>query len=310
LGPELTRLVKGSTDLSIDADKNLGPLINLIERSQPILDSQTDSADAIDAWARHLATITKQLAATDVAVAGVLQKGGPAADQGRQLFQRLQPTLPLLLANLVSIGEVAIAYQPAIEQLLVLFPQSIANVQGMMTANRNTKQDYKGLFLDFNLNLNLPPVCNTGFLPPQQQRVPSFEDFPDRPPGDLYCRVPQDSPFNVRGARNYPCLTVPGKRAPTAKMCESDEQYVPLNDGYNWKGDPNATLSGQAVPHLPPEPAADPNTPPQAPIAAAEYDPATGTYVGPDGRLYSQANLAQTAPADRTWQSMLIPPAS
>jgi phospholipid/cholesterol/gamma-HCH transport system substrate-binding protein len=314
LGPELTRLVKGSTDLSIDADKNLDPLINLIERSQPILDSQSDSADAIDAWATHLAIITRQLATTDDAVAGVLQKGGPAADQGRQLFQRLQPTLPLLLANLVSIGEVAIAYQPAIEQLLVLFPQSIANVQGMMTANRNTKQDYKGLFLDFNLNLNLPPVCNTGFLPPQQQRVPSFEDFPDRPPGDLYCRVPQDSPFNVRGARNYPCLTVPGKRAPTAKMCESDEQYVPLNDGYNWKGDPNATLSGQAVPQLPPEPPADPNTslpgPAPAPIAAADYDPATGTYVAPDGRLYSQANLAQTAPADKTWQSMLIPPAS
>ena len=73
----------------------------------------------------------------------------------------------------------------------------------------------------------------------------SLEDYPDRPAGDLYCRVPQDSPFNVRGARNYPCLTVPGKRAPTVKMCESDEQYVPLNDGYNWKGDPNATLSGQ-----------------------------------------------------------------
>ena len=250
----------------------------------------------------------------DDAVAGVLQKGGPAADQGRQLLQRLQPTLPLLLANLVSIGEVAVAYQPAIEQLLVLFPQGIANVQGMMTANRNTKQDYKGLFLDFNLNLNLPPVCNTGFLPPQQQRVPSFEDFPDRPPGDLYCRVPQDSPFNVRGARNYPCLTVAGKRAPTVKMCESDEQYVPLNDGYNWKGDPNATMSGQAVPQLPPESAVDPNTPPSGPaaepIAAAEYDPATGTYVGPDGRLYNQANLAQTAPTSKTWQSMLIPPES
>jgi phospholipid/cholesterol/gamma-HCH transport system substrate-binding protein len=215
--------------------------------------------------------------------------------------------LPLLLANLVSIGEVALVYQPALEQLLVLIPQAVANVQGMVVANRNTKQDYKGLFLDFNLNLNLPPVCNTGFLPPQQQRVPAFEDYPERPAGDLYCRVPQDSPFNVRGARNYPCLTVPGKRAPTVKMCESDEHFVPLNDGYNWKGDPNATLSGQGVPHLPPDtPPAQ--SAPQAPIAAAEYDPATGTYIGPDGRLYDQSNLAQTAPTERTWQSMLIPP--
>ncbi len=29
--------------------------------------------------------------------------------------------------------------------------------------------------------------------------------------------------LNVRGARNIPCETRPGKRAPTVKMCESDE---------------------------------------------------------------------------------------
>ena len=313
LGPELTRLVTGSTRLAIDADNNLDSLTTLIDQSAPVLDSQVNTADAIDAWAAHLASITGQLRSSDTALAGVLRNGGPAADEARQLFQRLQPTLPLLLANLVSLGQVAVTYQPAIEQLLVLLPQGVANLQGMMVANRNTKQDYKGLFLDFKLNLNLPPVCNTGFLPPQQQRVPTFEDYPNRAAGDLYCRVPQDSPFNVRGARNYPCLTVPGKRAPTVKMCESDEQYVPLNDGYNWKGDPNATLSGQDVPQLPPGSPPAQNSPPPAatplPIAAAEYDPATGTYIGPDGRLYTQSDLSQTVPKERTWQSMVIPPA-
>ncbi|MEZ0353756.1 MCE family protein [Mycobacterium sp. pR1184] len=312
LGPELSRLVSGSTQLAVDADKNLDPLTALIDRSGPVLDSQADSADAIRAWAAHLANITDQVRSSDQSLAGILRNGGASADEARQLIQRLQPTLPLLLANLVSVGGVAVTYQPALEQLLVLFPQAVANIQGMMIANRNTKQDYKGLFLDFKLNLNLPPVCNTGFLPPQQQRVPSFEDHPNRAPGDLYCRVPQDSPFNVRGARNYPCLTVPGKRAPTVKMCESDEHYVPLNDGYNWKGDPNATLSGQDVPQLPPGSAPMQNAPPAGnpapPIAAAEYDPATGTYTGPDGHLYTQSDLSQTAPKERTWQSMLIPP--
>lgn len=312
LGPELTRLIAGSTQLAIDAEKNAEPLTALIDQSAPVLDSQTDTADAIQAWAAHLATITGQLRSSDTSVRGILRNGGPAADQARQLFQRLQPTLPMLLANLATVGAVAVTYQPALEQLLVLFPQAVANVQGMMVANRNTKQDYKGLYLDFKLNLNIPPVCNTGFLPPQQQRVPAFEDHPNRPPGDLYCRVPQDSPFNVRGARNYPCLTVPGKRAPTAKMCESNEQYVPLNDGYNWKGDPNATLSGQDVPQLPPGSPPTQSPPPPRPlpppIAAAEYDPATGTYIGPDGRLYTQSDLAQTAPKERTWQSMLMPP--
>jgi phospholipid/cholesterol/gamma-HCH transport system substrate-binding protein len=327
LGPELRRLVNGSTTLAIDARKNLDPLTTLIDQSKPVLDSQTDTAPSIRAWASNLASITGQLQSQDSAVAGILENGPGAADEVRALFDRLQPTLPIVLANLVSIGEVAVTYQPSLEQLLVLLPQGTAVTQAVGIHKRNTKQDYEGDALTFNLNLmipafpapiplppqQLPPPCTTGFLPAQQQRVPTFQDYPDRPAGDVYCRVPQDAPFNVRGARNIPCVTVPGKRAPTWQMCESNEYYVPLNDGYNWKGDPNATLSGQAIPQLPPgtppaqaAPAPGPAPPP---VAAAEYDPATGTYVGPDGRVYTQSNLARNAQQEQTWQTMLLPPA-
>jgi phospholipid/cholesterol/gamma-HCH transport system substrate-binding protein len=301
LGPELSRLVTGSTTLAMDARKNLDPLVTLIDRAPPVLDSQTHTSDAIAGWASHLATVTSDLQAHDGAVSGVIDRGGPALQEVRQLIERVQPSLPILLANLVSVGQVALTYQNDIEQLLVVFPRSIEAEQAGILANLNTKQAYRGQYLSFNLNLNLPPPCTTGFLPAQQQRIPTFEDYPGRPPGDLYCRVPQESPLNVRGARNIPCETVPGKRAPTVKLCESDEQYIPLNDGFNWKGDPNATLSGQGIPQLPP------GTPP---TAVAPYDPATGTYTGPDGRQYTQSDLAQPAPKDKTWQSMLLPPGS
>jgi phospholipid/cholesterol/gamma-HCH transport system substrate-binding protein len=313
LGPELTRIVKGSIDLSIEARKNLDPLIALIDQSQPVLNSQTNTSDSIQAWASHLATVTTELQTHDQAVAGSITNGGPAAGEARQLIERLQPTLPILLSNLVSIGQVALTYQNDIQQLLVLLPESVVLESAGIVANANTKQDYRGQYLSFNLNLNLPPPCTTGFLPAQQQRIPTFEDYPNRPAGDLYCRVPQDSPFNVRGARNTPCETVPGKGAPTVALCESNEQYVPLNNGYNWKGDPNATNSGQDIPQLPPgSPPAAPGPPAPAPmpIAAAEYDPATGTYVAPNGRTYTQSDLAQTAPKEKTWQSMLLPPGS
>jgi phospholipid/cholesterol/gamma-HCH transport system substrate-binding protein len=98
----------------------------------------------------------------------------------------------------------------------------------------------------------------------------------------LYCRVPQDSPLNVRGVRNIPCETNPAKRAPTVEMCESDEQYVPLNEGWNWKGDPNATLSGQDVPQYPRN-----RQPPQ--VTPVPYGPATDSGA-------------------RTWQNLLTPP--
>jgi phospholipid/cholesterol/gamma-HCH transport system substrate-binding protein len=315
LGPELSRLVKGTTDLSIDARKNLDALVALIDNSKPVLDSQTDSSDAVQAWAAHLATITSQLRDNDSSVAGLLQKGAPAAAEARLLFDRLNPTLPIVLANLVSVGQVGVTYRDNLESLLVELPIGTGNIQAIGVANKDTKQPYHAPFLSFKLNLNWPPPCTTGFLPPQQQRAPSYEDYPDAPKGDFYCRVPQDSQLNVRGAHNLPCETRPGKRAPTVKMCESDETYVPLNEGYNWKGDPNATYSGQGVPQFRPGeeppgqvPPPSPPGPQPPPIATVQYDPATGMYVGPDGRMYTQADLAGGATKEQTWQSMLMPP--
>ncbi|GAA2533377.1 MCE family protein [Mycolicibacterium diernhoferi] len=307
LGPELSRIVRGSTQLAIDARANLDPLLALIDKAGPVLDSQAETARSINAWASNLKNLTGQLRDADQSVAGLLEKGAAATDEGRALFDRLKPTLPTLMANLVSIGEVAVVYQPAIEQVLVLEPQVVASLQGALLANKDSRRETPGLYVSFNLNLNLPPPCTTGFLPTDQLLGPAAETTADLPPGDLYCRIPQDSWNVVRGNRNYPCLNRPGKRAPTARMCESDEEYVPLNDGFNWKGDQNATLSGQAIPQLRPEPAAGAPTP-VPPVAVAEYDPNTGEYMGPDGQIYTQADLGNQTEG-RTWQSMLVPAA-
>lgn len=288
LGPELSRIVRGTADLAIDARENLDPLITLIDQGGPVLDSQTETSAAISDWAAHMATVTGQLAQHDGDVGGVLTQGGPGARAVRGLLDRVRPTLPILTDNLTSAGQVAVTYQDNIEQLLVLFPQVVSAAQAGLVANVNTRQAYRGQYLSFNLNINLPPPCTTGFLPAQQQRAPTFEDYPDRAPGDLYCRVPQDSPFNVRGARNTPCETAPGKRAASVRLCESDENYVPLNDGFAWKGDPNATLSGQSIPETAPGTT--------GPATVVEPDTAIG---GAD-----PGNVAQ----QRSWEDLLLPP--
>ncbi|WP_395307952.1 MCE family protein [Mycobacterium sp. AMU20-3851] len=324
LGPDLARLVRASTELASGAKSDLSALTTLIDESAPVLDTQSDTADEIRAWSSHLARITGQLAQRDAAVHGLIREGADAAGEVRQLFDRLQPSLPIMLANLAGIAELAVTYQAGVRQILVLVPQAIAVLGSSLVPGMGVMSAYKGPFVTFDLNLNVPPPCLTGFLPPSQQRSPAFEDYPDRPPGDLYCRVPQDSPFNVRGARNLPCVSTPGKRAPTARMCNSDEEYVPLNDGFNWKGDPNATMSGQGIPQVDtdtPVPDAAPGSTPQAapassappvtgqtadiPVAFASYRPADGSYVGPDGNVYTLTNLAEHRP-EQTWQSMLF----
>lgn len=309
LGPDLARLVRGSTTLAIDAEANLPALTNLIDQAAPLLDTQSNTSGSIQAWAAHMAEIAGQIRGQDPAVRTLLRDGAAAAEEGRKLVERLRPSLPILLANLTGLADVALTYHAGVEQLLVLLPQAVAILDSALVPNLGNESAYAGVFVTFDLNLNVPPPCLTGYLPPSQQRSPAFEDYPERPEGNLYCRVPQDSEFNVRGARNLPCVNKPGKRAPTARMCDSDEHYEPLNDGYNWKGDPNATLSGQDVPQVPqgPAPVEQKATAPPAPIAVAEYDPATGTYVGPDGRSYTQSDLARGG-GPTGWESMLIPP--
>jgi len=318
LGPDIARFLRGGSNLARDAKANLNELNNVIDNSAPILDTQTQTSNSVQAWASHLAAITTSLKNNDDSVRGVLQNAPAAADEVGALFDRLQPTLPIVLSNLVSLANVGVAYRDSIEQILVLLPQGTQIIQGVTVPNQHTKQAYKGAYLSFNLNVNLPKPCTSGFLPATQMRSPSLTDYPDAPPGLLYCRTPQDGTTNVRGAKNYPCETRPSRRAASVKLCESDEPYVPLNNDPTWKGDPNATTTGQGVPQfepgvavppgfapdgLPPVPAAPP-----PPIAFAQYDPATGTYVGPDGKVYTQANLGSNTPKEQTWQQMLIPP--
>lgn len=284
LGPQLSEIVKGSTTLAIDARKNLDPLISLIDNSKPVLDSQSQSAQAIRAWAAHLATVTSDLQSHNDAVSGFIGQQGivVTSEEARRLVERLKPTLPVLAANLASVGQVGIDYQNSIEQLLVTLPQAVASGQGTFLANANTKQAYKGEYLSFNLNVNLPPACTTGFLPAQQARDASLTDYPDRAPGTCTA-APAGLTVQCPRARNIPCETRPGKRAPRSSSARATNSTCPERR-LQLEGDPNATLSGQDIPQLAPASAAPL---PDAPNTAL---PATQT--------------------DKTWQSMLLPPGS
>ena len=129
LGPELSRLVDGGTALAIDARKNLDPLTTLIDQSKPILDTDRhrgfDPGVGVESGDCHRsAANTGRRGGRDPG------EGAGAADELQALFDRLQPTLPIVLANLVSLGEVAVTYQPSLEQLLVLLPQGTATTAG------------------------------------------------------------------------------------------------------------------------------------------------------------------------------------
>ena len=235
LGPALQRLVDSTTAIASDFKDNLGPVDDIINNSTPILDSQVNSGDAISQWAANLNNITSQTAEQDQALRSGLQQAAPTADQLNAVFGGVRDALPQTLANLAIVTDMLKRYHKGVEQALVILPQ------GATIAQAGTIFEGEGL-LHFGLSIGQPPPCLTGFVPASEWRSPADTSMAPLPSG-TYCKIPKDFQGNVvRGARNYPCADVPGKRAATPKECRSNEPYVPM--GTNpWYGDPNQILT-------------------------------------------------------------------
>ena len=289
LGPTLQKLTDNTSMFVDELNNNITDLNDIVDNSPPILDSQVQSGDAIARWAANLNSLTAQGKEQDAALRSSLREAAPTAEGLNTLFVDVKDGFPQTLANLEIIIEMLKRYNKGVEQSLVLLPQGAAagqSVAGVFPGKAS---------LDLGLSINQPPPCLTGFLPAAQWRAPADTSVKPVESG-LYCKIPKDTPANaVRGARNFPCVDVPGKRGATPLECRSNEPYTPL--GTNpWYGDPNQIVNcpapgarcdqpvnpGTVIPAptinngLNPLPAAllPPSTPPaQDPLSA----PGTGT---------------------------------
>ncbi|BBX47427.1 virulence factor Mce family protein [Mycobacterium cookii] len=232
LGPALERLVDSTQSIVGDFEANLSDVDDVIANAAPIIDSQVNSGDSIAQWSRNLKVLTAEIADNDQHVQSVLAKAAPTADQVNRVFGDVRESLPQTIANLEIVGDMLKRYNKGLEQLLVFLPE-IGSVAQTLVASAPGS-----VLMNLDLSLNNPPPCLTGFLPASEWRSPAETSVAPLPAG-TYCKIPQDTQANdVRGARNYPCVDVPGKRRATPKECRDNKPYVPL--GTNpWYGDPN-----------------------------------------------------------------------
>jgi len=234
LGPALQRLVDSTQAIAGDFKTNIGDVDDIIQNSAPILDSQATSRSAIERWAHNLNVLGAQAAEKDQNLKDVLSKAAPTADDLNAVFSDVRESLPQTLANLAVVIEMLKRYNPGVEQVLVLLPQLASIVQAISAPFE--KEHLAAL--DLGQSINYPPGCMTGWPSAAEWRSQADTSLAPLVEG-AYCKIPQDDPYNVvRGARNIPCMDVPGKRAATPKECRSGKPYVPL--GTNpWYGDPN-----------------------------------------------------------------------
>lgn len=311
-GPQLRSLLDSSARITGDLDA-VGPDAGrLIDDAVPLVDGQLASVDALRSWSQGLAGVTGELVANDPEFRRIAAIAPQATRDVTQLLEQVKPTLPVLLANLSTVGQIGVTYRPGLEQMLVLLPPLVAYYQASAPGQNAT-----GIPIgDFRISVSDPPACTVGFLPPSAWRSPAATDTIDTPDG-VYCKLPQDSPIAVRGARNSPCMGVPGKYAPTVQECYSDRPYTPLAMRQHALGpypfDPNLVAQGippddrvTADEHLfgPLDGTAPAPAPP--PVAFAHYDPLTGQFATPDGHVSHQTDLVHPVPAG-DWKQLILP---
>src|SRR6201996_3460360 len=295
-GPELARLFESARLLVDEANANYPQVSQLIDQAGPFLEAQIRAGGDIKSLSDGLARFTSEVRQADPQLRSTLEIAPGAIDEASTAFSGIRPSFPALAASLANLGRVGVIYHKTIEQLLVVLPALFAAIT---TAAGGAPQD-EGAKLDFKLDLNDPPPCAVGSLPPPLMRTPADETLREVPK-DLYCRVAQNDPSTVRGARNYPCQEFPGKRAPTVQQCRDPKGYVPV--GRNpWRGPPVPygtpvtnglnTLPPNKFPYIPPGAEPDPGTPIVGP-------PPPGVVPGPGPLPNHQPAYAPPPPNDR-----------
>jgi len=274
LGPTLQRLIDRGNSLTETVTANLPQQLQLIRQGKQVLDTANATSAQFRESSKRLASLLQQLRDSDPDIAATFRNGTVSAQQLDALLRENESNLPILLANLITLGQVQALRLPALKQLLVTYPEDIRN--GFLNAPGDGTSHF-GIVSDNNA-----PVCTTGY---EATRKRTGEDRPSDVPANTgaYCNLPVTSPTDVHGSRNAP--RPPGDRTDPA-----------LQPGRAAAG---ASTDGSA-------------DVPQRETQLVSYDPLTQVVAAPDGssivlqRMNGNADLYPGG----GWKDLILGPLS
>jgi phospholipid/cholesterol/gamma-HCH transport system substrate-binding protein len=166
--------------------------IALLDHGLTVLRTQRDQGENIRSLARDLNLLTGSLRRSDADLRGVLQGTPGTARELEAMLKDLEPTLPVLLGNAISINQVVVSHLAGLEQLLVTFPRTISS--GFTgTPPRG------GGRVNMQYSNKVQP-CTEGYMPENQwRRADQTTDAPIYP-----ARCESGPPYNMRGGKYAP----------------------------------------------------------------------------------------------------------
>jgi phospholipid/cholesterol/gamma-HCH transport system substrate-binding protein len=296
-GPDLQALLDSNKRIIEALNDSYPETIALLNNGRTVLDTQVDEGPTFKQFSHDLASLTTEIKNGDGDLRSVLNTTPGTLDQGNDLFERLEPTLPTLLANGSVVGQVLTSRSSQLRTMLITYPLIVG---GAFTATPGDGTVHFGV----EFNLNAPPVCTKGY---ESTRVRYPQDTrPASVNPKASCKLPKNSPTAVRGSRNAP----PAAPYPTLPPGATSGAGFPYERSYSSPDERDS--SGGAANEASAQGGGGTGDA-QAPSSGLQtlfvtgYDPRTRVYVGPDGKRYRLGKVSQLT-GDASWQTLLLSP--
>jgi phospholipid/cholesterol/gamma-HCH transport system substrate-binding protein len=290
-GPDLQSLLDSNKRILQALNDTYPETIALLHNGRTVLDTQVDEGPTFRRFSHDLAALTGELKHDDGTVRSVLNTTPGTLDQADDLFERIEPTLPTLLANGSVVGQVLTSRYTQLRQMLVTYPLIVG---GAFTVAPGDGTVHFGV----ELNVNAPPVCTKGYEGtkvryPQDTRPASINP-------KASCKLPKNAPTAVRGSRNAPPAG-PYPRLPAGATAGAGFPYERSYSGSSSAAQQTSSRSSSGS-----SSSAGSASQLQT-LFVTGYDPQTRVYTGPDGKRYRLGKVSQLT-GDASWQTLLLSP--
>jgi phospholipid/cholesterol/gamma-HCH transport system substrate-binding protein len=199
-GRDVGELIDSSQKVIAEAQSQIDATTGLVTALEPVLKTQARLTPDTLAYASSLKNFTSELASHDADLRALLRQGGPGIDSTRETVNDLQATLPMLLQNTRTNAQVLNTYLPQLEQILVVYPATVARLQSAV----NPRAAEGDVQLDLRAGVNNPKSCIKGYQSASTRRSPAATSVRSV---DLaaHCEEAPQAPEGIRGSRNLPC---------------------------------------------------------------------------------------------------------
>jgi phospholipid/cholesterol/gamma-HCH transport system substrate-binding protein len=194
-GPNLQALVDGNSQLVSAAHATIPQVNTLTIDGKAVLATQIAQSSALRSFAASLLQLNQQLDASNSDLRRLIQAAPGAATQVAGLLTDNNPSLAVLIANLLTTSDISLTRGPALEELLSTVPAAIAAGSTAFTSH--------GARTGLALTFFAPLPCVSGYRGTTYRNGLNTSPAPPLNTG-ASCALPASSGIDVRGPAHAP----------------------------------------------------------------------------------------------------------